>query len=291
MSGASLLQLFFSGLTIGSIYALIAVGFVVTFSVTGILNLAQGEFAAVGALTAASLHMHGAALWVSVLAGTAAAVLLGIVMERAVIRPARRIDLLSVVIITIGVDIVIRGAALMIWGADPLTLAPFTDRPPLHLGGATLDWQTVWTVAISGVFFVALIWFFRTYQGKAVRAAVMNHTAARLVGIRPSRLSFYAFAVSAGLGGLAGTIVAPITGATYDMGLMLGLKAFVAAVIGGLNNAPAAVLGGLLVGLLEAFTAGLISSDYRDAITFIVLLLMLFVRPSGLFGRTAGKRV
>ncbi|WP_018133127.1 branched-chain amino acid ABC transporter permease [Effusibacillus pohliae] len=289
---SQILQLLFSGLTIGSIYALIAVGFVITYNITGVLNFAQGEFAMLGALISISLADAGVVLPVAVLLSVAGVVAIGGLFERLAIYPARRSPLTTLIIITIGVSIALRGLALFIWGTEPHSLRPFSGLPSLHWMGAVLLPQSVWAVAVSCLMIVTLYLFFeRTYLGKAVTACVVNRFAARLMGIRPEKMSLVAITVSAGLGAIAGIIIAPISGASYNMGLMLGMKAFVAAVIGGLTNAPAAILGGFLIGIVESFTEGLWTTGFKDAISFGILLLVLFVLPNGIFAKATGKRV
>lgn len=289
---AQLLQFLFSGLTAGSIYALVAVGFVTLFNVTGILNFAQGEFSTIGALTAISLVGAGLALPVAALFAILITMGVGMLCDRLAIYPLRRSPVVTQKIVTIGLSMILRGMCLLVWGADPLPLPPFTAGPPVPVLGASLLRQSLWVMALTLVLMVlAYLFFHHTVLGTALRACVVNRLAARLVGVSPERMSLITFALAACLGAAGGIVIAPITGATYDMGLMLGLKAFVAAVLGGLTNVPAAVLGGLLIGVLEAMTAGLVSSAYKDAITFALLLVILVVRPSGLLGAPEGKRV
>lgn len=289
---SQLLQFLFGGLTAGSIFALVAVGFVTTFNVTGVLNFSQGEFAMLGAMFAITFHKAGLPVWLALILAVLICVVAGGLFERLAIRPARNASVVTLIIITIGVSIVLRGAALLIWGADPLSLPAFTAGPALAVLGASMVRQSLWVMGIALVLMVVLYLFFTyTVTGVALRACVVNRTAARLMGIRPERMSLLTFAISAGLGAVGGIAITPITGATYSMGLMLGLKAFVAAVLGGMTNIPATVAGGLLVGLLESFSAGLISSGYKDAITFALLLLILVARPGGLFGTLKSSRV
>jgi len=287
-----MMQLLFSGLTIGSIYALIATGFVITYNVTGVLNFAQGEFAMLGAMTAISLVSAGFNQIPAFLVTIVFVFFLGALFERSAIYPARRSEGFVLIIITIGVAITLRGIALMIWGTNPRSLPPFTKGGPLELFGAVVQRQSLWAIGVAFVSLILMYLFFeRTYTGKAVTACVVNKFAARLMGIRPERMSLIAISISASLGALGGIIIAPISGVTYEMGLMLGMKAFIAAVFGGLTNAPAAVTGALIIGLLEAFTEGLWSSGYKDAVSFCVLLLVLFLKPNGIFEKVTGKRV
>jgi branched-chain amino acid transport system permease protein len=180
---------------------------------------------------------------------------------------------LAALILTIGASIAIRGVALIVWGTEPFVLAPFTSGPPLQLGGAVIVRQALWVLGVAAVVFAVLWWFFtRTFAGTAMRACALNGRAARLAGIRVDRVFVVAWALSGALGAVAGAVIAPITYATYDMGLMLGLKGFVAAVVGGLVSAPAAIAGGFLLGALESLAAGLVSSAYKDAFAFIALI-------------------
>jgi branched-chain amino acid transport system permease protein len=289
---SQMLQLLFSGLTIGSIYALIAIGFVIIYNVTGVLNLAQGEFAMFGAMISISLLKTGLPLWLAIICSILIVSAIGGVFERTAIHTARKSSIPTLIIITIGVSIAFRGIAILIWGTQPKSLPPFTDNTPIQFMEAVLLPQNLWAIGISVVILVIMIYFFnKTFIGKALTACVVNPFAARLMGINPDKMSLLAIMVSAGLGALAGTVIAPISGASYDMGMMLGLKAFVAAVVGGLTNAPAAIAGAFLIGILESFTEGLWSSGLKDVVSFSMLLLILFIKPEGLFAKASGKRV
>ncbi|WP_458414181.1 branched-chain amino acid ABC transporter permease [Schinkia sp. CFF1] len=289
---SQMLQLLFSGLTIGSIYALIAIGFVIIYNVTGVLNLAQGEFAMFGALISIAFVKMGLPLWAAVILSIMIVIGIGALFERVAIYPARNSSVPTLIIITIGVSIAFRGIAILIWGTQPQALPPFTDNTPIKFLNAVLLPQNIWAIAISIIILFAMIYFFnKTYVGKALTACVVNVFAARLMGINPEKMSLITISISAGLGALAGIVIAPISGATYDMGMMLGLKAFVAAVIGGLTNAPAAIAGAFIIGILESFTEGLWSGGLKDAVSFTLLLAILFLKPEGLFAKASGKRV
>jgi branched-chain amino acid transport system permease protein len=212
----------------------------------------------------------------------ASVALLAALLERVAIQPLASAPALAVLILTIGASIALRGMALVVWGTDSAALPAFSPGPPLHLLGATMVRQGFWVLAVAAAVFV-LLWFFftRTYAGTAVRACAVNVRAARLMGIRVDRMYLLAFALSGGLGAVAGAVIAPITYATYDMGLMLGLKGFVAAALGGLVSPPGAIVGGFLLGLLESYSAGLVSSAYKDAVAFIVLIVVLLVQVAG----------
>ncbi len=295
-----LLQFFLSGITVGSIYALIALGFVTIYNVTGIINFAQGEFAVYGAFLAitvfdesrlfsGNVHLDlGWSLPVAVLFGIVVTVLIGLVLYRLGIQTARNASVLSMIIITIGAAFVLRGLALLVWGTDPFRLPAFTQGPPYRISGAILTRQHVWVIMVTAVLLVILYLFFNhTLTGKALRACSLNPGAARLMGIKTKRMALLSFGLSAATTAIAGIVIVPATFMTYDRGLTLSLKGFVAAIVGGLSSPVGAVIGGLLLGILESLSAGLLSSGYKDAISFIVLFIVLAARLGGLLrGRT-----
>ncbi len=274
-----------TGLTVGSIYALVALGFVTVYSVTGVINFAQGEFVMLGAMLATTFIQAGAPLPVAALLAVAGAALVGAAIHEIALRPAwRRVSAIGMIMITIGAATAVRGIALLAWGTDPRPMPAFTPGPPIELAGAVVTRQALWVVATTAVVLAALYVFFQTTAlGRALRACAVNPLAARLVGISPRRMALASFVLSGAVGALGGVVLAPITFATYDMGLMLGLKGFVGAVLGGLANPPGAVAGGLILGLLEA-AATPISSAYKDALAFVVLIVVMLARPGGLFG-------
>jgi branched-chain amino acid transport system permease protein len=295
-----LLQFLLSGFTVGSIYALIALGFVTIYNVTGIINFAQGEFAVYGAFMAISVfkesrllsgNVHldlGFSLPAAALFGIVVTMLIGLLLYRLGIQTARNASVLSMIIITIGAAFVLRGMALLLWGTDPSRLPAFTEGPPLRISGAILTRQSVWVVTVAGLLLLFLYLFFNyTLTGKALRACAVNPGAARLMGINTKRMALLAFGLSAAITAIAGIVIVPSTFMTYDRGLSLSLKGFVAAIVGGMSSPVGAVIGGILLGVLEAFSAGLLSSGYKDAISFVVLFLVLAARIGGLLrGRT-----
>lgn len=297
-----LAQLVISGVTQGSIYALIALGFVTIYNVTGIINFSQGEFAVIGAFVAITLVQETSLFsdqasvalnWplpLAVLAGVVAAVLVGVLLYRLGIQPARRASPLSQIVVTIGASIALRGMVLLAWGTDPYRLAPFTQGKPLKLLGAVITWQGIWVIGLTVVTVIGLYLFFQfTLIGKALRASSANPGAARLMGINTRRMGLVAFALSAGMSALGGIVIAPLTFMTYDRGLMLALKGFVAMIMGGLTNPFGAVLGAVLLGVVESLAAGLISSGYKDAFTFVVLFVVLLIRLGGVLRRGRGE--
>lgn len=290
--GADVMQLIFSGLAVGGIYALIAVGFVTIYNVNGMINFAQGEFVMVGGMVAASMVSGGSPLWVAALTGIAMSAIIGAIIHRVILYPARFSTEVVLIIITIGVSTTLRGIALLIWGSTPKTLPPILEGKPVAVLNAVIPRQDFFIVGIAMILMIVLFIFFnKTMLGSALRASMMNREVSRLMGISPKLMGMLSFILGALLAGVVGVIVTPISLATYNMGLMIGLKGFVAAVIGGLVSVPGAVIGGVLLGVFESLGAGLISSGYKDAIAFIILLIVLVIRPQGLLGSRSGKRV
>ena len=282
---APLLQYFISGLTNGAVYALIALGFGIIYNATTIINFAQGEMVMLGALCAISIYQLVPSLPVAFLGGVIIVSLVGLLFERLALRPVQDPAPITLIIITVGGAVFIKGVAMLIWGKEAYPLPAFSGNAPLHLGPATILPQNLWVLGLTVVLVLALeIFFRRTLVGKAMRACAYNPRAARLVGIAAGRMVQLSFLLSAALGAGAGILIAPLTLGVYDMGTMLGLKGFSAAIIGGLGSLLGGVLGGVLLGLAESFTSGLISSGYRDAVAFLLLLVVLFLRPQGLVG-------
>jgi len=198
----------------------------------------------------------------------------------------------TLIIITIGASIFLRGAAQIVFDKQIHRFPSFSGDQPLVIGGATILPQSLWVILGAAAIFAGLYVFFTgTLTGKAVLATANNRLAARLVGINTDFVMTLSFAMSAAIGAVAGVLVTPITLTSYDVGIALALKGFAAAMLGGMGSPAGALVGGLLVGLIEALTAGYISSDYKDAAAFIVILGVLFVLPQGLFGRASVERV
>ncbi len=294
----SLPQYLINGLAIGCIYILLAMGFNIIYSSTGVINFAQGEFCAFGALLA---HACSGALGLPVaLAGllaVAGAALIGGVTERLVVFPLRRARVINVIIGTVGASILLKALARTFWPEEAYVVPELTRATlTLFRGSAwemTVRSQSLWVFLLT-VAAVGLTYYFfaRTRTGRAMRACSINPQAASLVGVNVSRMSLYAFMISSALAGAAGFIIGGV--ASYDMGLLLGVSGFTAAVVGGLGNTFGAVLGGLTVGVLEqlivGFSGGLkVPSGYGKAVTAFLLILALLFRPQGLLG--GGERV
>jgi branched-chain amino acid transport system permease protein len=286
------LQFAFSGLTVGAIYALVALGFTLIYNASDVLNFAQGEFVMLGGMVTVFATAAGVPLPLAALMAVAVAVVVGLMLYYLAIAPARGASAVSLIIITIGASILMRGIASIVFDKNFHSLKPFAGDKPLIVGGAALLPQSIIVLIGAGVI-VLLLWLFitRTLTGKAILATAANRLAARLVGINTDAVVALSFAVSAAIGAVGGILAAPITLTSYDAGTLLALKGIAAAMLGGMGNPLGAVVGGLSVGLLEAFGAGYISSSYKDAIGFIVILLVLFVMPQGLFGRGGVERV
>jgi branched-chain amino acid transport system permease protein len=286
-------QFLISGITNGSIYSLIALGFCLIQNATGLVNFAQGDFVMIGALLMVTLYQVAhLPMPLAFLLATAMVAVIGTALEQGPLKHSRNRDMLSLVMITIGASISFRGTAMMIWGKDARTLPPLGgDTPIIFLKAAILP-QSLWILALSLAVLGLLYFFFhRTLVGKAMRAAADNPFGAVLIGISVRRIVALAFALSGALGALAGILITPITSMSYDGGLMLGLKGFAAAILGGYGSVLGAVVGGLTLGVVEALGAGYISSASKDAIAFVILLFILFVKPSGLFGHGGVRRL
>ncbi|MGB6314424.1 MAG: branched-chain amino acid ABC transporter permease [Pseudolabrys sp.] len=289
---AEFLQFAFSGLTVGAIYALVALGFTLIFNSSDVVNFAQGEFVMLGGMVTVFATAAGVPLPLAALLAILVAVAVGLLLHRLAIEPARGASPITLIIITIGASILLRGLAATFFDKNYHSLPPFFGSEPLIIGGAALLPQSI--VVLMGVgLIVVLLWAFltRTLTCKAMLATAANRLAARLVGINTSAVVGLSFMISAAIGALGGILAAPITLTNYDVGTMLALKGFAAAMLGGMGNPLGAVAGGLLLGLLEAFTAGYVSSQYKDAVAFIVILLVLFSMPQGLFGSSKVERV
>ncbi|MGO1499922.1 MAG: branched-chain amino acid ABC transporter permease [Marinobacter sp.] len=286
------LQFLFTGITIGATYALIALGFTLIYNASHVINFAQGEFLMIGGMATVSLTAMGVPMLLAVVLAVVLAGLLGIALQRLAIARAKNADVVTLIIITIGASIFIRGLAQLVWGKEYHVMPNFSSDEPIQIFGAVLNSQSLWVLGVGAVLVAVLVYFFtRTLTGKAILATSMNKDAARLVGIRTQVVLMLAFMVSALLGSIAGIVVAPITFTSYDIGIILGLKGFVAAAIGGLGSGTGAVVGGLALGVVEAMAAGYLSSDYKDAVAFSMILLVLFFMPRGLFGAKVVERV
>lgn len=287
-----ILQYLFSGITTGAIYAVIAVGLSMLYSSTELINFSHGEFVMLGAMGIVTLWVQMALpLPVAFLLTVAGVSCIGILFERLAIRTAKKPQPITLVIITVGASIFLRGVGMIVWGKDPFSVPTFSGHDSIEIAGAALIPQSIFIVIAALVLAGGIHFFFkRTLAGKAMVACAVNKKAAWLSGIPSEKMGVLAFIISTGTGAAAGVFIAPITMSSYDMGTMLGLKGFCAAMIGGLGSLWGAFAGGLLLGILESLGAGLISSGLKDAIAFILLLLILYICPGGLFSAKEAKR-
>jgi len=287
MTETQLLQFIFSGITIGCIYALVALGFTIIFNTTGIVNFAQGDFVMLGAMFAATFQsLFHLPLVMAVSLSVLSIAIIGLIMERVLIHSLKDdAGLFVSVMMTMGASIIFNAISILVWGADPLHLEAFSGETPIRIHGATLVPQMFWIAGSIFLIMTLLIIFFRfTRVGQGMLACSMNKDAAASMGINVKGMILLAFIFSAIIGGLGGTLVAPITMATHDMGGIMTLKGFTAAIIGGLGSVPGAFGGGILLGLVESLSCGIISSGYRDAIALSILVLVLMLKPSGIMG-------
>lgn len=272
-------QLLLPGLTTGCVYALVALGFVLCSNVSEVVNFAQGEYVMLGGMVAAFLFSHGLPLPVAIVAATLVGALLGALQERLTVAPARHSPYFIQITITLGVAVVLRGVALIAFGKDPLSMPGFSGDDVLEIAGAVVPVQSVWVWGATAFMLAVIFWFLRfTDPGRAVRACSINLQAARLMGVDAGRLTLGVFAVAGAIGALAGVVIAPIVLANWDAGIAYGLKGFIGAILGNFRAPGIAVLAGLGIGIIESFAAGYVSSGFKDAIVYGVLLAYLLVK-------------
>ncbi len=289
---AEFLQFLFSGLTVGAIYALIALGFSLIYNASHLINFAQGEFVMIGGMATVFLAAAGVDLPLAALLAILLAVAVAVAIERLGIAPAKGASVVGLIIVTIGASILIRGLAGIVWDRNFHSLPAISGEEPLVIMGATLLPQSLWIFGVTGLI-ALLLWFFfaKTLWGKAMMAAAYNPLAAQLVGIDTRRVVLVSFALAGALGALAGVLITPLAPTHFQVGVMLGLKGFAAAIVGGLGSGLGAIVGGLVIGIAEAMAAGYLASAYKDAVAFVIILLFLVLWPSGLFGLRGIERV
>lgn len=287
------IQILITGIVVGCIYGMAALGFTIVYNATKLINFANGEFLMLGGVVlTGAVTIAGLPTGVAVPVAVAVSAAIGWVMQRVILENARHSDHLTLVMLTIGVALALRGAAALVFGRDISFVPEFGFIPLVLVGNVYIPSQGIWIMLTLAVLSLALWYLFsRTLFGKAMRAASQEPRAAALCGIEPKKAALIAMIMAAAIGGLAGTLMAPISAASYENGIFLGLKGFAAAVVGGLGNPLGAILGGLLIGVIESVTAGYVASGFKDAIGFIILILVLILRPQGLAGRAVISRV
>jgi branched-chain amino acid transport system permease protein len=295
------LQQLLNGVSLGSIYALVALGYTMVYGVLRLINFAHGDIYMLGAFAGyyASKLLHGRVpgglfeAGAILLAAMIAAALAGMLIERLAYRPVRRASRLTLLIVAIGVSLLIENGAQLLFGADPKFFPQVVPESRYEWGGVVFTNQQILILGVTVLLMAGLTAFVRrTRTGKAMRAVAHNPDAARLMGINVNFVISLTFAIGSALAAAGGVLVS-LNQPSIDplMGLMVGIKAFVAAVLGGIGNIPGAVLGGLILGLAETFVAGYGSSTYRDAIAFLILIVILLWKPEGLLGKRQAEKV
>ncbi len=293
MSSDLFFQYLFAGITYGVIYAIVAIGFNIIYNATGIINFAQGEFVMLGGMISISL-LQVLPLPLAVALAVVITMVIGALIEIIFIRWLESPSVLRMIIITIGISILLREAALHVWGESIHSLPYFygNEITTISLGSVHLSPQVLWVIGACSVMVMGLSGFFKwTPVGREMRACSANRTAAILCGINTRNMVTLSFMLSAGIGALAGCVMSPITYTQYDSGTALAIKGFTVAILGGLGNSMAAVAAGLLLGILEAFSVSVVPLAFQDAISITILLVILFVKPHGIFGSSEAARL
>ncbi len=269
----------------GALYGLIALGFVMIWNTAAVVNFAQGELAMLAMFFAFTGHVTmGLNIWLAITLAVAATALLGYLIERGLVRPLVRADPLTVIMMTIGLQIFLSNGAKFIWGTQPQAFPPYFGEKSLDFMGVVASPQSLAVLVVVSVLAVLLHWISQyTRLGKSLRAVAQDRETSALMGIRIDRVVASGFAISAALAGIAGVLMAPLVFVAADVGLPLLVKSFIAAVIGGFGSYPGALIGGLLIGVLDNLVGYYISADYRDVVLFGVLIVILLFRPAGLF--------
>ncbi len=286
------IQLTLTGLTNGAILALAALGFVIIYKASDVINFAQGEFLLVGAyMIYAALVQFGLPWTLGMLLTILAAVALGVLVERLVLRPLIGEPIISVIMATIGLSSLLRAIVSMIWGNQPKRFPPFIPSHPVEIFGATVGADRLWAIAVAAAMLLLFNFFFtRSKEGIAMRAVADDQQAAMSMGISVSKVFAWAWSIAAVSAAVGGALVANIVGVGPELA-GFGLRVFPVVILGGLDSIPGAILGGVIIGLLEAYVGGYIGMGLNQVVSFIVLLLILLVRPYGFFGREIIERV
>jgi len=277
-----------SGIGIGAVYGLIGIGFCVIYNASGIVNFAQGAFVMLGGmLTNAGMIKLGLPLPIAAIGAIAIVAMLGVVLERIVVRPLwnRGSTMFVMILATLAAQIVVERITQIMAGDQPRTLPVFTDLPPLRLFGFAINFQFLWILGCSALVIILLgLFFSSTKTGKAMRACSINRDAAALQGIPVSRMLALAFALSAALGAFAGILITPTQYTAFNVGVPFAISGFIAAIVGGFGRPLGAFAGGILLGVAQALAIVLLGAAFKNVAALSILLLFLFVRPTGLLG-------
>jgi len=287
------IQQLIAGLAMGSIYALVAMGFTLIFKSMKLVNFAQGDLFMMGAMFGYTFYsIVGLPLVLSIIGGMVLSFLLGALFERLALNPLKNAPEMSLLLVTVATGILLQNLAKLIWGPDTLPFDTFSEVQTVTLGGVSIRTQDIVIVVVTILAVSIFHYFFQYTQfGKALRATSMDRQTASAMGINVRVMILLAIAISSTFGGLAGMLIAPVYFVYPTMGVMIGLKAFIASVIGGLNHIYGALIGGLFLGLMETFVSGYISSAYKDIVAFVILIVVLRFLPSGILGKKAINKV
>ena len=286
------IQLSLTGLTNGAILSLAALGFVLIYKSSDVINFAQGEFLLVGAYLTYAMVAEVGIFWpLGVLITLALAVVLGVVVERFVLRPMIGEPIISVIMVTIGLSSVMKAIVSAIWGNSGRPFPPFIPSDPVNIMGATIGADRLWAIVVAVVMLGFFTYFFRrSMQGIAMRAVADDQQAALSMGISVKKIFAWAWSIAAVTAAIAGGLVANIVGVSGELA-SFGLRVFPVVILGGLDSIPGAIVGGIIIGLLETYTGGYIGQGLNQVLPFIVLIVILMVRPYGLFGQEIIERV
>ena len=287
------LQVLVSGISIGCIYALLALAIVLIYKSTDIVNFAQGEMAMLCSFVALVFYQHVTSnIFLLVILSLLVGAVLGGLIERTVIRPLQNSPELNSLIVTIGLWITIHYGAGWIWGFDAFTFPSITSQEPVLIGGASISLNSI-TIILMSIILMVLLYIFleHTKYGTAMRATSMNPEAAKLMGISPGKISMIAWAIAAAIGATAAVFIAPITFVDVNMMFEVLIKGLAGAVVGGFTSLPGAVVGGIMIGVIESFSSVYLSSVFSDSIAFVAIVVVLMLKPEGLFGKPAVKKV
>ncbi|MDE3077107.1 MAG: branched-chain amino acid ABC transporter permease [Chloroflexota bacterium] len=286
-----LLQFVITGIAVGSVYGLLALGFVIILNVTGVANFMQGTFVVLGGLIMVSLQQAHLPLLPALVVDAAIVAAVGLFVCAIVVLPFKDAHLQQL-IVTLGLSIGFEGIALYVWSFNPLSYAPFSGSKALYFLGAAIYPQALWSIGAAILLVAVAYWFIEyTFVGTAVRACAMSRRAAQLIGIQVPLMAFIAFALSGAIGALLGAVITPLTAMTFNDGLNYMLNAFMAAVFGSTENPMAAVGGGVVLGIISVLTQGYVGQGWNYVAVLVLLLIVLIVRPRGLFANVFRARV
>jgi len=285
MSPSYLPQLLISGITIGGAYALVALGFVTIARTSQIINFTQGEFVMLGGVITFFFLREGLPYPVAIFLAIGLVILIGFLIQLLVIYPLRKTSVLILIIATLGASLFLSNTSAVVFGSLPKVLPPFSGGKPFEMSGVLIPQQNLWVLGVTLLLLMLLyLLSHQTLLGKAMEASSTDPLGAELSGISRNLMSFLAFGVSAGMGAIAGIFITPIYYTSFNSGTLLGLKGFVAAILGGWGKNSGAVLGGFALGIIESLSVAFIPSGYKDGVAFITLLLILYLRPKGILG-------